>query len=164
MKPLNSLFYSVVVITVKFHERYSVNEDDGIVQPLLVLSNPSSFVETVQVISSDVTANGEVANYCKLCLYSNVTGSDYNFGPYSVAFPIGSTNASFNITIIDDNVLEDDEMFNISITSITNGHIVGTPAVATVTILDTTGKCHNYVMYYCVYVQSSTVSSGINLI
>ena len=33
----------------------------------------------------------------------------------------------------------------------TNGHIVGTPAVATVTILDTTGKCHNYVMYYCVY-------------
>ena len=69
LKPLNSLFYSVVVITVKFHnERYSVNEDDGIVQPLLVLSNPSSFVETVQVINTDVTANGEVANYCKLCL------------------------------------------------------------------------------------------------
>ena len=75
--------------------------------------------------------------------------------------------ASFNITIIDDGILEDDEIFNNSITSITNGHIVGTPAVATVIILDTTGKCHNYVMYYCVYVQSSTVSSyyiGINLI
>ena len=44
------------------------------------------------------------------------------------------------ITIIDDNVLEDNEMFNISITSITNGHIVDTPAVATVTIIDTTSK------------------------
>ena len=31
-------------------------------------------------------------------------------------------------------------MFDISITSITNGHIVGTPAVATVTIIDTTSK------------------------
>ena len=54
---------------MKFHnETYTVNEDDGIVQPQLVLSNPSSFVETVQVINTDVTANGEVASYCKLCL------------------------------------------------------------------------------------------------
>ena len=43
---------------------YAVNEDDGIVQPLLVLSNPSSFVETVQVITTDVTTNGKVAELC----------------------------------------------------------------------------------------------------
>ena len=55
-------------------------------------------------------------------------------------FPIGSTTASFNITIKDDSVLEDDEVFNVSIISITNGHIVGTPAVATVTIIDTSSK------------------------
>ena len=44
---------------MKFHNAtYAVNEDDGIIQPLLVLSNPSSFVETIQVINTDITANG----------------------------------------------------------------------------------------------------------
>ena len=65
---------------------------------------------------------------------------DYNSGPYNVTFPVGSTNASFDIVIINDSVSEDNETFNISIISITNGHIVGTPGVATVTIIDTTSK------------------------
>ena len=57
-------------ITVRFQNTtYIVNEDDGIVQPLLVLSNPSSFVETVQVTNTDVTINGKVA---KLCTYALV--------------------------------------------------------------------------------------------
>ena len=37
---------------------YTVDEDVGIIQPLLVLSNPSSFVETVEVISTDIEADG----------------------------------------------------------------------------------------------------------
>ena len=85
-----------------------------------------------------------------------VAGVDYNSGPYNVTFPIGSTNASFDIAIIDDGVLEDDEMFNISITSITNGHIVGTPAVATVTIIDTTGK-----LFLCIITQKMYISITI---
>ena len=58
-------------------------------------------------------------------------------------FPLGTTRASFNIILIDNNgsVFESEQMFSISITSITNGHIVGTPGVATVTIIKTTGKC-----------------------
>ena len=76
---------------------------------------------------------------CESCLIKG-GGVDYISGPYDVTFPIGSTIASFNITIINDGILEDDEMFNIFIISITNGHIVGTPAVATVTIIDTTSK------------------------
>ena len=57
-----------------------------------------------------------------------------------MVFPIGSINASLNITINDDSVFEDDEVFNVSIISVTNGHIVGSPAVATITIIDTTSK------------------------
>ena len=72
-------------------------------------------------------------------LYIVGEGVDYNSGPHTVIFPIGSTTASFNITIKDDSVLED-KVFNVSIISITNGHIVGTPAVATVTIIDTSSK------------------------
>ena len=57
-----------------------------------------------------------------------------------MVFPIGSINASLNITINDDSVFEDDEVFNVSIISVTNGHSVGSPAVATITIIDTTSK------------------------
>lgn len=55
-------------------------------------------------------------------------------------FPIGSTNASFDIIINDDSSLEDNEKFNVSIDSITNNHIVGIPGVTTVSIIDTTSK------------------------
>ena len=56
-------------------------------------------------------------------------------------FRIGLTEASTNIVINNDSLTEDDETFSISITSITNDHAVGTPGVATVTIVDSTGKC-----------------------
>ena len=36
-------------------------------------------------------------------------GDDYVSGPYSVTFPPGVTNASLDISIIDDNVLEIDD-------------------------------------------------------
>jgi len=38
---------------------YSVDEDDGPAQPVLVLSNPSSTDITVQVRSNEITATGE---------------------------------------------------------------------------------------------------------
>ena len=49
------------MITVRFSQSsYSVDEDVGIVQPVLVLSNPSSFIETVQVIATNVSGNGMI--------------------------------------------------------------------------------------------------------
>ena len=79
-------------------------------------------------------------------------GVDYNSGPYNVTFPVGSTTASFDIVINENSVLENNKMFNISITSITNDHIVDTPGVATVIIIDTTSKCYTNLilrMYVC---------------
>ena len=52
---------------------------------------------------------------------------------------VGETNVSFDIVTTNDNVLEGDQRVNVSISSITNGHKVGTPGVAAVTIVDTTG-------------------------
>ena len=51
-------------------------------------------------------------------------GIDYNSGPYTLIFPIESTNVSFDIIISNDTILEGDEKFNVSIDSIVNGHIV----------------------------------------
>ena len=130
----NLLFYVCVDITVRFNQSaYSVTENSRIIQLFLVLSIPSIFNETVQLINTNIDTDNSADGMIifQICiiifeygLYYNIIGGgiDYNPGPYNVTFPIGSTIASFNITIIDDGVLEDDEMFNISITSITNGH------------------------------------------
>ena len=49
-----------LVVTISFNQStYSVDEDDGPAQPVLVLSNPSSTDISVQVRSNDITATGE---------------------------------------------------------------------------------------------------------
>lgn len=72
-------------------------------------------------------------------------GVDYSSGPYIVTFPIGSTNASLDIAINDDGILEGDETFSVYIVPFTNENIVGVPDTAIITIVDTTGKETNIV-------------------
>ena len=57
---INYLWLIVTDITVRFNQStYSVNENDGSVQPILVLSNPSSTNISVQVRDNSNTATGE---------------------------------------------------------------------------------------------------------
>ena len=67
---------------------------------------------------------------------------DYTSGPYTVTFPAGSTTATFNVPINDDNILEGDEDFMLTINSFSlpNGVTRDTPGEATVTIVDNDGK------------------------
>ena len=44
---------------------YSVDEDDGLAQPGLILNNPSSTDTTVQVTSRDGSATGQ---YCSILI------------------------------------------------------------------------------------------------
>ena len=44
---------------------YSINEDTGAAQPVLVISNPSSTDFTVQVTNTDGSATGE---YCSILI------------------------------------------------------------------------------------------------
>ena len=54
------IFIISLVITVRFSQSaYSVEETTGVVQPLLVLSNPASIDITVEVSNTDKTARGE---------------------------------------------------------------------------------------------------------
>ena len=68
----------------------------------------------------------------------DVTGDDVDYGAeeYIVTFAVGSINASLDITINDDNLLENDETFRVTIHSVTNNHTVGIPGDARVTIID----------------------------
>ena len=63
---------------------------------------------------------------------------DYDSGPYTVTFPAGQTTATFNVPITDDNILEGDENFMLTIngTLLPNGITRGMPGEATVTIVD----------------------------
>ena len=53
------ILYHYVVVVVRFNQSsYNINESSGIIQLLLILSNPSSFNETVSLINTDHTAKG----------------------------------------------------------------------------------------------------------
>ena len=58
-------YYGVDIITVSFSQStYSIHEYDGAIQPVLLLSKPSSTDITVQVQDNENTANGVyICNY-----------------------------------------------------------------------------------------------------
>ena len=72
---------------------------------------------------------------------------DYDSGPFTVIFASGITNASFNVTIIDNNQLESNETFYLfinpsSLPTISVNITISDPSQATVTILDDDCKCN----------------------
>ena len=69
-------------------------------------------------------------------------GVDYNSGPYSVTFTAGKTSVSFDIALTDDNILEKNEFFNLTIDTslLPDGFTVGSPGQAIVTIINNDSK------------------------
>ena len=63
---------------------------------------------------------------------------DYTSGPYSVTIPAGQTTATFDVPINDDDVLEGNENFMLTIneTALSPDVTRGNPGEATVTIVD----------------------------
>ena len=59
-------------------------------------------------------------------------------GPYTATFSAGSNITSFNVSIINDNVLESDENFILTIdpSSLPSNVTAGTPNHSTITIMD----------------------------
>ena len=66
---------------------------------------------------------------------------DYTSGPYTVTFSAGMLNISFNISINDDNIFEENEKFTLTIyQSLPTGVMVGNPDQTTVIIVDNDRK------------------------
>jgi len=65
-------------------------------------------------------------------------GFDYDSGPYNVTFPAGETFAVFNVSINDDDIVEGNENFTLSVdaSSLPNDVTVIHPHQSTVTITD----------------------------
>ena len=97
--------------------------DDSHAVLTLALSAARGAATQVRLVSTDGTATA---------------GSDFTGGPYTVDFPAGDTRATLRIAIVDDNVPEESEAFNVTIVAndLPAGVSVGTPSGATVTIRD----------------------------
>ena len=116
-----------IAVTVHFNKStYSVNEGDGIVQPVLVLSSPPVVDITVHVLCVDGSA---------------VHKTDYKMETHKVTFQKGTTKTTLNITINDDTVWEPNEDFTLTInaSSLPSNVNVTEPCSTTVTILNDDG-------------------------
>lgn len=82
----------------------------------------------------NVITKWEVKIYNYVWYKWNIIGrdDDYSSGPYNVKFPAYITNISFNVSITNDNILEQNETFALTF----NPAIAGNPSKAVVTIVD----------------------------
>lgn len=81
----------------------------------MVLSNRLSTDITVQVKSKDNTTIGEFGGYNALYLLCIIGQLDYISGPYNVTVSAGSTRATFDIALVDDDIHEERETFMLTI-------------------------------------------------
>lgn len=82
-------------------------------------------------------------------------GEDYRGGPFSLYFPPEENTISFNVTIIDDNVIEFREDFSLVLgipdTAAAIGVVLGSPDTASVNIVDDDSE------YVCTNLQHSFI-------
>ena len=74
-----------------------------------------------------------------ISVYLTGGGVDYDSGPFDITFPAGETLAVFNVPINDDNIVEENENFTLSINS--SSLLYGVDLIqTTVTIFDDDGE------------------------
>ena len=115
----------IVDCSISFHQSfYNASENTGSVQVELVLSNPVSFEFSVIIHHHDKSAIGMILSVI-MCtdnakLLMCVGGSDYDAGPYNITIPAGKIHVPFNITIMNDNMHEEIEWFELYIPTTQN--------------------------------------------
>ena len=90
-------------VTVSFAAtRYEASEDDEALEFLVSLSTTSSQVVTVEYATASGTATA---------------GDDYTSAIGTLTFPAGTTEQTIRVSIIDDNVEEDEEAFTVTLSN-----------------------------------------------
>ena len=112
---------------------------------LLTVSRPA-FVDCRRKCPLHTHSTSMKCSYTSLHLFLPLThtdGSDYVGGTFSVTFPAGVNVASFNVSIINDNIAELDESFTLELeippASAAMGVLKVSPDTATVNIMDDEG-------------------------
>ncbi|MDX6384561.1 MAG: hypothetical protein QOK48_2134, partial [Blastocatellia bacterium] len=100
---------------------YSVQEDQTSVTLTVTRSGDTSVAATVDYATSDKTA---------------AQVSDYTIALGTLRFAAGEVSKTFVVLVNEDNYVEGNEQFDVTLSNATGGVTLGTPATATVTILD----------------------------
>ena len=177
-----------VIATLSFYPlHYTIGEEEGKLEVTLILASEALTNITVEVMSIDKSAIGELSNiyhfqrhrklksyrgqYIMIVLDDRLVrftiyllnlgglghcdplpmivyvitvggGIDYASGPYTIKIPVGATNVSFYISIINDALHEGDEEFFLAInsSSLLNEEEVTTRGQAIVTIVNDDSK------------------------
>lgn len=119
---------------------------DNDAQPSLQFSSATYSVgESASFVTITVTRTGAVDNAVGVD-YANVAGGmatagascggpvDFVNASGTLTFNAGVVSQTFNVTICNDNVLEADESFDLSLSNATGGAAIGSPSTAAVTI------------------------------
>ena len=82
-----------------------------------------------------------VSTYVCICYCIITGGDDYQRGPFSVTIPAGEISVPFNISIIDDNIFEENESFTLTIesSSLPSRFLLQPDCVLIITIVDNDG-------------------------
>jgi urease beta subunit len=125
-RPKLSVSYTVALSTfpgaLQFsNSSYSVNENQGSVTVTVTRTSGSTGSVSVNYATSDGPATA---------------GNDYVATSGTLTFADGETSKTFTIPIIDDNLVENNETFNLALSNPTGGAALGSPATASVTIID----------------------------
>ena len=76
------------------------------------------------------------------CNTKYIGGSDFIFVPHYILFPAGVERVTFNVTIIEDNILEHNESFSVGVDRLTppSKITIGSSSHTTITILNDDSK------------------------
>ena len=95
----------------------TMNEDAGVADFTVTLSNPSSFPVTVNYSTADGTATA---------------GSDYTAASGTLTFPAGETDETISVPIVDDFLYEGDETFYLNLENPVNATISDGQGIGTI--------------------------------
>ena len=120
---------------------------------MLTLTNPSStdLTEDVYILTTDLSALGKYSSLSLLNLYNiyvSGQGIDYHSGPYTTTFLAGTTAATFDVFISNDDIYRGARRFQLSISplSLPNNATIGDIDETTVTIVD--DDCKYILLYF----------------
>ena len=118
--------------------------DSSILVTIIMTGGIINQMISVNISFSELTAKSLVANFITFMLwYLLIAGADFNTTPLTATIPAGATNTTVRVAVTNDNIVEEDEIFNMSLnvpSSLGPGITTGSLTSATGIIIDTTRK------------------------
>lgn len=121
---------------------------------------------SLEVTMANANSSSTSVNVTLMSGGSATQGTDFNFTPATVTFPANSNTSQFvSVGIVDDNFVEGTESFQLMLSGVTNGGVIGTNDMVTVTINDNdtipVGACSD--LFFSEYIEGTSNNKAIEI-